>query len=261
MRFLPSLPLANILTLASILCVSGPAQSDIAITYSDPTDSSGQMVLTVAGNRAAMQVPGPKGGEGRIVYDHSSNKMYMVMDSEKQFIDIESMMESLSGLSSMLAGMMENMPEETKGQLGGILGNLGGSKQPTEAPQLVETGQSDSVMGISCKIATMASAGNSSEMCLANPSELGISKADFAILQGMMAQQQKSAKQMGEMLGMKSLELGPGALDRVPLRIKQTSGPEAGTSSEVIATSNEVNVEAVVIPDSYTPMDMNMLGG
>jgi len=240
------------------------AQADVAITYSDPTNPDQKMLFTVTSNKAAMNIPGPQEQSGRMIYDHALQKLYMVMDDRKQYMDMDAMMQSLGGLSDMLSGMMENMPEETKGKLGGLLGSLTGNKAAkTEpaAPQLVETGESDKVMGVSCNIATVNSAGQSTEMCLAAPSAIGISNGDFAIIQGMMAKQQQSAEQAAKMLGQSGFGFSPGVLDRVPLRIRQLSGPDAGSYSEIISTSDTADPANVVIPQGYTPVDMSALGG
>jgi len=211
------------------------AQADVAITYSDPTNPDQKMLFTVTSNKAAMNIPGPQEQSGRMIYDHALQKLYMVMDDRKQYMDMDAMMQSLGGLSDMLSGMMENMPEETKGKLGGLLGSLTGNKAAKTEP--------------------------AAPLCLAAPSAIGISNGDFAIIQGMMAKQQQSAEQAAKMLGQSGFGFSPGVLDRVPLRIRQLSGPDAGSYSEIISTSDTADPANVVIPQGYTPVDMSALGG
>lgn len=243
----------------ALLLVSS-SHADVMITYSNPVNQDEDMVLTVAGNRAAMNVPGPGGKSGRMIYDRGADKLFMVMDEKMQYMDLEVMMQSLGGLSDMLAGMMENMPEDQRAQLGGVMGNLGGQQaQPVAPPEITSTGETATVAGVNCSIQTMKAAGNTTEVCLASPGDVGISDGDFAILQAMMKKQAGTARQAGQMLGIQGLEFSPGELDGVPLRIKQLTGPEAGTTSELKDTSNEVDPSAVAIPESYQPV--TMMGG
>lgn len=246
----------SICAAAGLLLAAGHAPADIAITYSNPQGQGENMELVVSGNRAAMQIPTGQGQEGRILYDKESDKMFMVMDADRSYIDMDAMMQTLGGLSDMLAGMMENMPDDAKSQLGGLFGNQGGG-QPAPAPELVATGQSDSVGGITCSISTYRTSDSEIEMCLADPSDVGVSAADFSVLKAMMAKQKQSAQKAGEMLGMKGLDMGPGAIDQVPLRIRQLSGPEAGTSSEFLGTSQDIDASLVSIPSDYQPMSLN----
>ena len=239
-----------------LLFASTIVSADVAIRYSNPTGQGDDMVLVVSGKRAAMEIPGSQGQDGRIVFDSESNKMFMVMDSERRYMDMDAMMESLGGLSDMLSGMMENMPDDAKTQLGGLLGNLGGDKAPVAEPELVATGQTDTVGGIGCSISTYRSAGSEMEMCLADPDDVGVSKPDFAVLKAMMAKQKESAKQAGEMLGIRGMDMGPGAINQVPLRIRQVSGPDAGSSSEFLGISRDVDTGAVTIPEDYQVMSL-----
>lgn len=243
-------------TTAVLLFTTGTAAADIAIRYSNPTGNGDDMVLVVSGKRAAMEIPGGQGQDGRIVFDSDSNKLFMVMDSEQRYMDMDAMMQSLGGLSDMLSGMMEGLPDDAKGQLGGLLGNQGGDQAPAVEPELVATGKTDTVGGIDCSISTYRSASAEMEMCLADPGDVGVSQADFEVLKAMMAKQKESAKQAGEMLGIRGMDMGPGAINQVPLRMRQLSGPDSGTSSEFRGISEEVDVMSVTIPDNYQVMSL-----
>jgi len=242
-------------------CVSSVpvANADVALTYTNPNSQSGDMVLTVSGNRAAMLIPGEGGDSSRMIYDKAEDKLYMVMDSQQQYMDMDAMMESLGGISDMLAGAMKNMPEDSKAQLGDLLGGMLGKDKPAEpapAPTISKTGETDSVAGIDCEMISMQAAGDTTEMCLATPDDAGVSGTDFAVLQAMMEKQAKSARKAGEMLGVSGLEFSPGKLDGVPLRIEQVTGSDAGSRSELKSTSSSIDPAAVAIPANYTPATM-----
>ncbi len=249
-------PLTTSVT-ATLLLLAGHAHADVAITYSNPTGQGEDMVLVVSGNRAAMQIPAGQGQDGRILYDKESNKMYMVVDSDQTYMDMDAMMQTLGGLSDMMAGMMDNMPDDVKSQLGGLFGNNDADLPEPQSSELVATGKSDTVNGISCSISTYRSADAEIEMCLADPSSVGVSGADFSVLKAMMAKQKEAAQKAGDMLGMKGMDMGPGAIDQVPLRIRQISGPDAGSSSEFRGTSQDVDASVVSIPSNYQPMSLN----
>lgn len=246
---------------AAIMVSTGliQAHADVALTYSNPENPNQDLVLTVSGNRAAMLIPDGQGNSSRMVYDQAENKLYMVMDDQNQYMDMDAMMQSLGGLSDMLAGAMKNMPEESKGQLGDLFGGMLGNNneaEPAPAPSITSTGQTDSVVGIDCEMFTMQAAGETSEMCLATPGDAGVSDADFQVLQSMMEKQAEVGRKAGEMIGMRGMEFSPGKLNGVPLRIEQVTGSNAGSRSELKSTGGTIDSAVVVIPSDYTPAQL-----
>lgn len=234
-----------------------PAHADRVLTYTSPQNGNGEMTLTVAGNRAAMQMPDQSGERTRIIYDHEADKIYLANDSQQQYMDMDELGEAMSGLAGMMSGMMDNLSDDQKAQMGDLLGNLTGNKEeaePAAAPTITKTGESDTVAGIGCEVVLMESAGSSSEMCIASPADAGLNANDFAVLQGMMIKQTAIASQASEMLGSSAMSFNPGKLDGVPVRVKQVSGADSGSNSELLRTSGDVDAAAVVIPDSYQPM-------
>lgn len=239
--------------------VSSSVLADITLTYTNPDQSGGDMVMTVTGGRAAMKFPSGQGQQGRMIFDQAENKLYMVMDEQQQYMDMDAMVESLSGLSGVLSGMMENLPDDAKGELSGMLGGLLGNKDEKAAPaepKLVETGQNDEIAGISCAVTKLQTPGQETELCLAKPGAAGVSDDDFAIMRAMMVKQRESADQATQILGIGDIGFNPGKIDRVPLRIKQISGAGAGSMSELKSVSENVDAAAVQIPDSYNLMQM-----
>lgn len=252
---------ASILGLAVLgVSLSLPLHADITLDYSNPNKSSENMVLTVVNNRAAVQFNDGSGEATRMVFDKDQDKLFMVMDSRQQYMDMDSMMKTMGDLSGMLSGMMKDLPADAKGQLGDLLGGLmGGNAEPqAAAPEavLTETGASDEIAGFKCAVATLESADQSTELCLAKPAAIGIDDADFAVMQAMLIKQKEAVEMASDMIGMQDIGFNPGDLDRMPLRIKQTAGANEGSVSELRGVRKEVDANAVAIPDNYAPMQM-----
>jgi len=239
-----------------LLCtgLSLMARADIAITFGAPGGGDELTIMTVIGQKAAMGMKSPDGRDGRLVYDADADKLLMVMDGEKQYMDMDQMMQQMSGLSNMLSGMMQNMPEGTKSKLQGLFGE-GKKNQPDQA-QMVKTGKNDNVAGIDCEIVQFSSAMSSSELCLADPGDAGITTADFRVLKGMMEKQQQMAQKASQMMGAGSMSFGPTDMNQIPVRSRQLSGPAAGTTMELVGVFENVDPAATNIPADYQPMAM-----
>ena len=244
-----------------LLGTTSIASADVALTYSNPAAANENMTLTVTNNRAAVSFSDGRGEAMRMIFDKAADQLLMVMDGQKQYVDMEQMMQGLSGLSGMLSGMMKDLPEDTQGQLGGLLGGLVGGDTQVAVPEptFKETGKSEKIAGFSCDVAIMTTQGVSTEMCLADPESIGVTNADFEIMRAMMRKQQESAKQAMDMLGVQDFGFNPGDIDRVPLRVKQLGGQGAGSVFQIKGLSQEIDSAAVVIPEGYGMMKLPSL--
>ncbi len=259
MKSLSFLRYLNIATLAAGAVIFSPAFADITLDYSNPQKSSENMTLTVVNNKAAVQFKDEAGGNTRMVFDNSDNKLYVVMDDKKQFMDMDAMMKTMGDLTGLLSGMMKDLPADAQGQLGDLLGGMMGGQEesePAPEPVLKETGETQEIAGFQCAVATLKSEQQTTELCLANPSSVGINDADFAVMQAMLLKQKEAADKASDMIGMRDIGFNPGDFDRMPLRISQVSGAGAGSVSELKAVREQADASAVVIPDDYAPMQM-----
>ncbi|MBX2884957.1 MAG: DUF4412 domain-containing protein, partial [Granulosicoccus sp.] len=251
---------SNFVALVAVLGIFSPAFADITLDYSNPQKASENMTLTVVNDKAAVQFKDEVGGNTRMVFNKADNKLYMVMDDRKQYMDMDAMMKTMGDLSGMLSGMMKDLPADAQGQLGDLLGGLmGGNKEepaPAPDPVLKETGETEEIAGFQCALATLQSQDQTTELCLAQPSKVGISDADFAVMQAMLLKQKEAVEKASDMIGMQDIGFNPGDIDRMPLRISQISGAGAGSVSELRAVREQADTSAVVIPDDYAPMQM-----
>ncbi len=255
-------PSASTFTVAAFAAtLSLPLHADVTLDFSAPQNSSENMVLSVIGNRAAAKFVDQSGEQIRMVFDKEQNTLVMVMDAQQQYMDMDEMVAAMGNLSGMLSGLMEDLPEDAKGQLGGLLGGLlGGKDKPAPEPAakavLTETGGSDEIAGYKCDVATLESKDGTTELCLAEPGSVGVSDSDFAVMQAMLSKQQESVEQVSSVIKMQNIGFDPGDLDKMPLRIKQISGVNQGSISELKNVSNEADAAMVAIPDNYKPMEI-----
>ncbi|MEM7194687.1 MAG: hypothetical protein AAF402_07040 [Pseudomonadota bacterium] len=168
--------------------------ADIALKY-DTGDASA-MVMYVTDGRVAMVMDMGSQGEGRMIYDAASDKILMVSDSRREYMDMDEMVQAMGGLSDMLAGAMAGLDDETKSQLGGLLGGLGGQKEPPPEATMRDTGRDEAVLGIDCDVVEIVDASGTFEMCLADHGDVGVSDKDFRLMKAMFSKQQSMANQM-----------------------------------------------------------------
>lgn len=255
-------PSASILSTAALaMSLSHPLHADVTLDFSSPQNSNENMVLSVIGNRAAVKFVDPSGEQVRMVFDNEQDTMVLVMDSQKQYMDMDAMLAAMGQLSGMLSGLMKDLPDDAKGQLGDLFGGLlGGKDKPAPEPEtqavLTETGASDEIAGYKCAVATLKSKDGTTELCLADPGSVGLSANDFSVMQAMLAKQQESVEQVSSVIAVQNIGFDPSNLDKMPLRIKQISGVNAGSVSELQNVSNEVDAAIMVIPDNYKPMEL-----
>ncbi len=239
---------ATCMAVLLLALAAGEVRADVTIRYSNPLAREGEMTLAVSGSRAAMRVPvGTR--DGRILFDRDRQRMLVVIDSDRSYMDVDTVLEALGGLSGLIAGLVEGMPGDLKAQLDGLLDSAGTADG--RAPEVTDTGQSDSVRGIACRISTYRWPDSSAEMCLADPGGMGIGAGDFSTLRAMVAKQVASVRLLGEIMGFRAPDLGLDVMDRIPLRIRQLSGPDAGSGVEFRSISREVDPALVSIPSDY----------
>ena len=255
----PSAPIFFAAALATSLSL--PLQADVTLDFSAPQNSNENMVLTVVGNRAAAKFVDQSGEQIRMVFDNEQNTLVMVMDGQQQYMDMDAMVAAMGNLSGMLSGLMKELPADAQGQLGDLFGGLlGGKDKPKPEPEakavLTETGASDEIAGYKCDVATLKSKDGTTELCLAEPGSVGVSDSDFAVMQAMLSKQQESVEQVSSVIAMQNIGFDPSDLDKLPLRIKQISGVNQGSVSELKNASSEADGSLVVIPDNYKPMEI-----
>ena len=234
--------------IAALLLVAGQAGADVTLHYSNPLAQGGELTLAASGDRAAMRFPLGQ-GEGRILYESDGNRMFVVIDRDRTYLDMDDTLATLGGLAGLLAGMMEDMPDDLKSQVEGLLDNAGSGK--VRSPAVSDTGLTDHVLGNACRIATYRWQDAETEVCLAPPGELGIDAGEFAVLRAMVAKQVASLKQLGEILGFTVPDLGLDLIDRVPLRVRQLSGPDAGAGMEFLGIRYGVDGALMSVPSDY----------
>ena len=152
--------------IAALLLVAGQAGADVTLHYSNPLAQGGELTLAASGDRAAMRFPLGQ-GEGRILYESDGNRMFVVIDRDRTYLDMDDTLATLGGLAGLLAGMMEGMPDDLKSQVEGLLDNAGSGK--VRSPAVSDTGLTDHVLGNACRIATYRWQDAETEVCLAPP--------------------------------------------------------------------------------------------
>ena len=241
------------MTVLLLALAAGPAPADVTIRYTNPLAPEGEMTLAVRGSRAAMRVPvGAR--DGRLLYDRDGDRMFVVIDSDRSYLDVDTVLAALGGLGGLLAGMAEGMPADLKAQLDGLLDSAG--KANGRAPEITDTGRSDAVRGFACRVATYHWPDAPAEMCLADPGEMGVSAGDFSTLRAMVVKQVASVRLLGEITGYRIPDLGLDVIDRIPLRVRRLSGPDAGSGVEFLGIRREVDPALVSLPDDYRPIHL-----
>ena len=226
------------LIIAVSMCVD--ASADMQMTMAEKDLSGGaraaQTQISVRDGKVLFSVSG--NGDFSAIYntadgsltqiDHAS-KTYMLMDKK----GMQDSMDQMSAMMKQVEEQLANLPKEQREAMMKSMPGLGKSEAKPEPVELDWTGEKREVAGYPCRIALVKKAGAAEgESCIANPGDLGMSKADFEALASMFeTMQEYSAGVSGESAMPDMRKIGG-----FPIA---TNDPNGGTSSALVSASND----------------------
>ncbi len=110
--------------------------ADVTLTYAGAKEIT---KFHIANGKLSIEVGG-EAGDGGMFYDQKTDPLYAIQHSEKQYIEMEKMVEQMSGMKSQMqqmfdeqmAGMSEAEKAQMKAMMGNALGGLLGNDDESE---------------------------------------------------------------------------------------------------------------------------------
>lgn len=228
---------------ALVLLSSMTAHADVTIRYQADGEAltqiqigAGQMRIDTGTRNSVIYAPDE---DTMTVLDHDERRYTVIGPAERaHMLEAQQQMEKA----------MADMPPELRAQMQSMIkGAVGGDGKV----ELAETGATDQVGGIGCKIIeTRVGAKRVSEMCVADVDAIGgFSAADRRVLAAVAETSQRMIEQLqsGPLGGM--ISVAPLRADHIPLRSTDYSAGRA--SSVFVGVSEGVAADAFAIPQRY----------
>ncbi len=230
------------------LLILGPARADISLHYSYPWDGKQELVLATKDERAVLQIQW--GGKSyRILFDRSRDRMFLIVDTDRVYMDLDAMIAGLGELSGLLTNMLPGLSNDLKNQLDRLLAPSGSNSHLL--PDISPTGEIEEVRGFGCQITLFHWLDTTAKVCLADPASVGIAEEDFQLLRQMIMRQVDTFRLLEATLGIRIPELGFSTMDQVPLRLRNVSGPYAGSTVILQGIDPETDPARMTVPSDY----------
>lgn len=269
----------HILTLASGLALLSPAAlADCAIKFDVNNASQGikSQVIKVKGDKVLID---DVGGDPSIdvLFDSKTMAMKIINHQKKTYLNIDK--EKIATLSNQANNMMAAVEEQMEAQLAGIspqqrkqlkamIAKMGMGaimqkpKQPT-ARSFVKAG-TKKVNNTQCQQYTVNQDSNKvGEVCIASPSDLKISNADYQNLLALQRFGESLVKQAGSMAGKFGINVpsfSGKAFDGIPIEMIDLSN--TGSTMKLSTINHDtLNVADFQIPAGYQAQALPTLPG
>ena len=208
-----------------------------------------------------------------LLFQQSIETMTIINHTDKTTLDIDAakvgaLASQAEGMMSIMqqqiAAQMEGMSDEEKEQFEKMMENMGGGQlmpapAPPPLPKTFKDMGTQTINGYDCE-KTLVYQGDEvvSEVCTAEPADLGIPAADYAVMQAMQAMAKKlrdKTAKLSAQMGQSVPQFGDTDLPGVPVQI--TDG--AGNAMNIVHIEDGIGDAVLSKPSNYTPTQMPSL--
>lgn len=249
--------------LISIMCLLGTTASATTIVFNTSNSDDGMGEVYLTDNAIRMSTD----DDNWMLFDRSSNTMFFVDDSQREFyvIDeaqIESLGQTLGNVNKQIEEALAALPAGQRAQARAMMESMmpgGGSSGPAPSKDIIEinhTGRSDTIAGVSCDVVeTLINNNLEGELCVAETDDLKISNGEMATMRAMGDFAQNMLDTMREHIGsflpeefsagpmIEVLELG------VPIRMVNKDSNEISELESI--SHDDINPDLVRVPVDY----------
>lgn len=220
------------------------AQADVTLTYAGP-DGRPDLRYYVADGKIRIEDPE---ADSVMLYDASGDTLTFIDTASREYSVLdpaarERLQKEMGGAMAEMKAQLEAMPPEQRKMMEGM---MGGFMKALE-PEVEKTGEERSVAGYDCAVIRITvAAALSSEVCVAEPGEVGVSAADYATMKRMGESMQQLADDILQGLGGNLSAFND--LDGVA--VSMTEDGETSTLKSVSDAS--IPAERFAVPEGYT---------
>jgi hypothetical protein len=229
--------------------------------------TSGGPPLTVQvqidATRMRTEMAGPNGALQVMIFDGAKQVLYIVDPARKTYMemtkaDADRLGAQVQAAMAQMQAQLEKLPPAQRAQMEAMLKGRGGA---AAAPQYTRTG-SDKVGSWTCdKYDATLDGQKIGEMCSVNPTTLGFSATDFAVMGQMAAFYSGMAPQIaGQLPGVSGI--GQGGTSGFPVKTVTMIQGQTTTTEVVEAARRTFDDSLFAVPAGFTKQDMtNLMGG
>lgn len=248
--------------LFSVFFAPALAQAADGILITQRVTSAGPALtirMQLEPTRMRTEVAGPNGVVNVTIFDGAKQVLFVVDPARKTYMemtkaDIERLSAQLQAAMAQMKSQLDKLPPAQRAQMEALMKGGG-------TPQLTRTG-SDTVGKWTCNKHDMMLDGQKiGETCSVNPSVLGFTAADFAVVRQISTFYASMAPQVaGRLPGVSGLD--PTGSTDFPVRTVMML-PGQTTTTEVVEAVRQTFPDSLfAVPDGFTKQDLTaMLGG
>jgi len=246
-------------TAAFVLVATAATLADSRIEFK-VTEGTGTAFQSILIGQGKIRQDGDKNTSA--ILDPGAGVMTVLDHAKKTYTrltraDIDQLSKMLEDMTKQMEQAMASMPPQMQERMKGMMGGAAGSLE------VVDTGQSGTVAGRSCKVFQTKVMGKlTSESCMADPSAIELPASDRAAVVAAMAW----AKEIGEKL-MKGPLASVGSTlplrgGLVPIRSTTFASDGSKTTSEFTGVTNTAaSPDAFAVPTGYTEKKIELPKG
>ena len=208
-----------------------------------------------------------------LLFQQAIETMTIIDHSEKTTLDVDAVkVETLANqaegmmdvIRQQVSAQMENLSEEQQAQVQQMIENMGVGQlmkesAPPPQPKTFKDVGVQEINGYSCqKMEVYQGSDKVSEICTAQPADMGIPAEDYAVIQAMQAMSQKlrdKTAKISAQLGQNVPQFGDTDAPGVPVQMTDKAG-NSMTITQVQTGIGGVNLNK---PGGYTPKQMPSL--
>lgn len=194
--------------------LAGTAMADSTLVYNNAQGKESSIMHLSDGVVKMSSTEG--NSKTDVIFRNGQTEFTVIMHDEKKYMTFGAKeIEMLSDVSAMMDKMIEkqmaNVPEAQRAQMREMMAGMIKSKMPKQAPvpEYRKTGDALDVNGYNCDVVEKITKGkNTDDFCVAEFGELGVSKAEYQAIRGMMKVAEKLASQFGNDTSMNFEQIG-----------------------------------------------------
>jgi len=255
--------------------LSVPAHSDATLRFKVSTGKQspakiqtvfvkdGKFLVQAAGGDPNFDLLYTRNGDTLYVIDHQ-RRNFITFD-EKAIAQISQTAAMVSAIQRQLAEHIKKMPPEQQERMKRMLGDIPDPEEnENPGPRSIKHVGAGVVTGFSCKrLAVYRGDIKYSEMCVAEPSTVGLSADDMLTIRSLQAFQERvwtQASKISNKMGGHMPEFGGRNIPGVPVEMRDLTGPNP-TVMTVMTANAGVGGRSMEIPRGYRATSLPTLGG
>lgn len=242
----------------ALACLSASASADFRADYESTSDGQGSdrsmSRFEVAGDHMRID-----SGHISMLFDVGNGRLIMLMHDKHEYMDMAKMAEAAGAAMEQANAALANLPPEQRAMIEQRMQSAMGGVGQKLAVHIAPTGASDRVGGWSCQVyRTDVGDSHSSDMCLADSNDAGISAADRATVHRAFEQIKAMTEKMTA--GMVRPPISQLPEGKFPVRI--THFEDNGKTQTVVlkGVTGSVSAADFGIPAGYSEKQIEMHG-